>query len=92
MSGELLKWCQPHWDSLRNAIQQKGMFEFVSKGGAAAASAMVEELKGENVDACGFDPLMRAWSMTIRSASNLAVRPQPPRIGYKELRIHCSTT
>ncbi|SRR6266436_1902283 len=61
---EIQKWCQPHWDLLRAAIEQRGLNHLVSQGGVAAAMRVVDELKmGAARDVEGFDPLMRAWSM-----------------------------
>ncbi len=60
---ELMKWCHPHWDVLRTTIMQKGMGHFIGKSGQAAALELATALGGENRDALGFDPLMRAWSM-----------------------------
>lgn len=57
------KWCQHHWDQVRTAIDQKGLGHLVLKGGARAAGQVVAELEQKNIDAAGFDPLLRAWSM-----------------------------
>ena len=59
----LQKWCQPHWDRLRNRLIERGMGDYIAKGGKAAGMQMVNELDGKAIDACGFDPLIRAWSM-----------------------------
>lgn len=56
-------WCQPHWDSLREAIEARGLGPWVSKGGEMAAAQGARELSGTQNDAQGFDPLLRAWSM-----------------------------
>ena len=37
---ELNKWCQPHWDSLREAIFARGMKHLVPQDGEAAASRL----------------------------------------------------
>lgn len=60
---QLMPWCQPHWDALREAIEARGMGPWVSRGGAMAAQQAGRELTGTQDDAKGFDPLMRAWSM-----------------------------
>lgn len=59
---EILRWCQPHWDALREAIDARGLTPWVSKGGEMAAKRVAAELGGQG-DARGFDPLLRAWSM-----------------------------
>lgn len=61
---KIQEWCQPHWDELRVAIEQRGMMRLVAPDGAAAAAQMADELRsGQARDVEGFDPLMRAWSM-----------------------------
>jgi hypothetical protein len=59
---ELNKWCQPHWDTLREAIFAKGMKKLVPTSGQAAIEMLQDELRvGTNRDVEGFDPLMRAY-------------------------------
>lgn len=72
---EIMKWCQPHWDQLRTTIERKGMGAFIGKNGKEAAEQIVSELKGDHIDACGFDPLMRAWSMISGRMMDMRVSP-----------------
>ena len=72
---EINKWCQPHWDMLREAVFSKGMGHLVPKSGEAAARMLEDELKfGSRRDAEGFDPLMRGyWAISgrvLKASSN----------------------
>lgn len=54
-----MKFCNSHWESLRQAIQDRGLTPLISSSGEEAAEKLADELqRGENVD--NFDPLMRA--------------------------------
>ena len=63
MSGQIMPWCQPHWDALREAVEDRGLGPWMSKGGEDAMLQSVREIEGTQADAQGFDPLLRAWSM-----------------------------
>ena len=66
---EINKWCQPHWDMLRQAVFSKGMGHLVPKDGKAAARMLEDELTFR--DAEGFDPLMRGyWMISGRVLDN----------------------
>ena len=64
-----MKFCQPHWDTLRDAIKARGLYALVAESGQQAADNIVSELAhGPTID--NFDPLMSAmWAIV----SNLSV-------------------
>lgn len=52
-----MRMCQPHWDTLRAAIDERGLSQLVAADGEAAARRVQRELEG--VDGPDdFDPLM----------------------------------
>ena len=58
-----MKFCQPHWDALRAAIDKRGLTDLVAKGGLAAAENMKAELDG-TATLANYDPLMAAhWAI-----------------------------
>jgi hypothetical protein len=57
-----MKFCMPHWNALRAAIEARGMGHLVAKTGAEAVEGLVLELEGRAAEAF-FDPLMTAHSM-----------------------------
>ena len=58
-----MKFCQPHWQSLRDAIAARGLNHLIAKDGKEAVERMVKEVKGED-KALDFDPLMSAhWAI-----------------------------
>ena len=72
---EIAKWCQPHWDALRTAVEQRGLAHLISRGAAAAAAMVADELRlGSRRDAEGFDPLIRAWGMISRRGLEMGAR------------------
>lgn len=54
-----MKFCQPHWDALKSAIESRGLGHLIAANGREAHARAVAELKGE-VDVSDFDPLMAA--------------------------------
>ena len=52
-----MKWCQPHWEQLRAAVNAQGLGHLV-KGGEAAMAPLVAAVSGEGE---AFDPLLMAW-------------------------------
>jgi len=68
-----VRFCQPHWDKLRAAIEERGLGDVVARDGQAAAANLVSELQtGSRLD--NFDPLMGAhWAIVNRIAE---VAPQ----------------
>lgn len=57
-----MKFCMPHWNALRAAIDARGMGHLVAKSGAEAVEGLVLELEGRAAEAM-FDPLMAAHNM-----------------------------
>lgn len=51
-----MKICEPHWDLLRKAVDERGMTSLVARDGKAALDNMVAELQGGAP--ADFDPLM----------------------------------
>jgi hypothetical protein len=59
-----MKFCMPHWDALRKAIDDRGLTHLVAKDGATATANMAAELTGQKT-AQHYDPLMDAhWMIT----------------------------
>lgn len=50
-----MKMCKLHWETCRDAIRERGMYDLVLKSGEAALENIEKELKG---DTAHFDPLM----------------------------------
>lgn len=59
-----MKFCQPHWDALRAAIDTRGLGHLVSANGRDVHARMVAELEGR-AEADDFDPLMAAHNMIV---------------------------
>jgi hypothetical protein len=54
-----VKFCQPHWEKLRAAIDERGLTHLVAQGGAQAARNLAAESRdGPSIQT--FDPLMAA--------------------------------
>lgn len=63
-----MKFCQPHWDALRTAIESRGLGHLIAANGRDAAARLVAELKG-NAEVDDFDPLMSAHNMIVSHAA-----------------------
>lgn len=61
-----MKICQPHWDRLRRAIDDRGIGHLGAKSGQDAIRNIVTDLEGREAEN-DFDPLM-ACNMMIWSA------------------------
>jgi len=58
-----MKFCQPHWNELRQAIKSHGVWDLVATSGEEAMSQVVDELKGVEKTLERYDPLMAAHNM-----------------------------
>jgi hypothetical protein len=65
-----VKFCQPHWDTLRAAIKDRGLSALIAESGQQAVSNMASELSdGPTID--NFDPLMSAmWAIIGNLSTN----------------------
>jgi hypothetical protein len=63
-----VRFCQPHWDELREAIRTRKLDHLVPKSGEEAVERLKDELEG-NPDQ--FDPLMAAHNMVVGNAMNI---------------------
>lgn len=91
-----MKFCQPHWDQLREAIERKGMIDLVAKSGEEAAARIVEELSQRPT---AHDPLMSCHWMIANRALDLGgvyLMMQTPEGGHYcplcELQKHIQPT
>lgn len=88
-----MKFCQDHWDRLREAIAARGLAVLVPESGQEAAAKFADELtRGRTID--NFDPLMAAHmavsinAMRVVSACGgsplylLSTAPEDPVVGY----------
>lgn len=58
-----MKFCMPHWQALRKAIDDRGLTALISKDGATATQRLKAELQ-EAPERETFDPLMSAhWGI-----------------------------
>jgi len=71
-----LKFCQPHWNKLRTAIDARGLSGLVAQGGENAVARQFDQLQRsqnaeEAVTKTNFDPLMGAHWAIVNNAMNL---------------------
>lgn len=58
-----MKFCQPHWDDLKTAIKDRGLWHLVAADGRAAMDRAIDEMNRTATDKA-YDPLMAAhWSI-----------------------------
>lgn len=58
-----MQFCPPHWDALKDAVRERGMYHLVSPSGREVVDAAVRELKGQPEEPGDFDPLAKATWM-----------------------------
>lgn len=70
-----MKFCEKHWEALRQGVQDRGMWHLVPKSGEAVIDNMAQELQGgEEV----FDPLMGAhWRIANRVLESIGKNSGP---------------
>ena len=62
-----MKFCQPHWDALREAIELRGLGHLIAANGREAAARTVADLTGDD-DLANYDPLMDVhWMIASRA-------------------------
>lgn len=62
-----MQFCQPHWDSLKGAIDERGISRFIAPDGAAAGKEAAAQIEGTTDPKVAPDPLMQAhWMITGR--------------------------
>jgi hypothetical protein len=65
-----MKFCQTHWDQLKQAVKAKGLFDLVSTDGKEVMQKVVGELEGAKPTLENFDPLLAAnnliWANAIK--------------------------
>lgn len=65
-----MRFCQGHWNKLREAIADRGLDGLVARGGAEAVERSASELETGTTPA-NFDPLMAAHWAIANNASRL---------------------
>lgn len=73
-----MKFCEPHWGRLREAIDKRGLSALVAEGGEAAAKNLAAEIaEGPTID--NFDPLMSAhnaiWGNAMSALKAIGANP-----------------
>src|SRR5262245_47590629 len=59
-----MKFCQGHWDRLRQKIDDRGLTHLIAKSGEVAVSQMAQQLQERKDSRETFDPLMAAhWAI-----------------------------
>jgi hypothetical protein len=58
-----MKFCQPHWDRLKTAIESRGLGHLIAANGRDAIARMVADLE-QRSELSDYDPLMSAhWKI-----------------------------
>jgi hypothetical protein len=68
-----MKFCQPHWDALRTAVEARGLGHLIAANGRDAVARTVADFAGR-ADVSDFDPLMSAhWMIAERATQVLGL-------------------
>lgn len=60
-----MKFCRPHWEELKKAVDERGLTPFIASSGAEA----VKRMTGESAK---FEPLMYAHNAIVSNAMGVA--------------------
>ena len=65
-----MKFCEPHWVSLKDALDDRGLSGLISESGDAAATKMRRQLEGEDsIDS--YEPLLEAHGAIAGNAMDV---------------------
>lgn len=73
-----MRFCQEHWDALRQAIDARGLGDLVAPDGEVAMAQLVDQLRRgergeeETVTAVNYDPLMSAHWAIVNNLAEVA--------------------
>lgn len=74
-----MRFCQPHWDTMRAAVDERGMAALVPEGGARAAEEVLARLLEGEESLDVFDPLMwmhmAIWSRAMSVLAGVGSDP-----------------
>lgn len=86
-------WCQPHWDMLRQEIEDIGLSGFVAGNAEIAMMNTVGELQGDEKDAHNYDPLMASyWMIENRILDGFGLPSMMADFGCGICRVNDSRT
>lgn len=78
-----MRFCQEHWDPLREAIDERGLMGFVPDNGEQAMKQMVDEMETGTTTVDNFDPLMGAhWAIATNAMKILGEQGGPQAVMY----------
>lgn len=60
-----VEFCTSHWNQLKVAIDQQGLWSLVSEGADDAGRKFQERADGSDPTVDNFDPLLEAWGMLM---------------------------
>jgi hypothetical protein len=60
-----MRFCQPHWDQLRDAIAKRGLAHLVARHGAELVERLERQSEDGVVTKDTYDPLMDAHNMIV---------------------------
>lgn len=68
--------CQPHWNTLRKNIDDRGLGSFVAQSGTGAISMIENQVENHNEGQHGptlanWDPLMSAYFLILQNATEI---------------------
>ena len=66
-----MRFCQPHWKALREAIDKRRLGDFISDSPSEVANEMRVQLEGKENPDSPYDPLMGATNMVYGRAIEL---------------------
>lgn len=67
-----MKFCQKHWDMLRDNIKKEGIYDWVAQSGEVAAAQLKDQIARKESTKVNYDPLMSCHNMMMERAIEMA--------------------
>lgn len=77
-----MKFCDAHWQRLRELIVERGLGDLIAPSGETAFAQMADQLQKNDVTLVNFDPLMGAFWAVVANAMKAIVQGNQSAVGY----------
>jgi hypothetical protein len=66
-----MNFCQNHWDMLKSAIKERGLWDLVAPDGETAAAQLKHQVENQQATKTNYDPLMSAMFAISANSADL---------------------
>lgn len=77
-----MRFCQDHWDRLRQAIEDRGLGDLIASSGATVAQQVAQELEQGEASPTTYEPLMAAHMAILSNSIQILGQANPASVQY----------